>query len=291
MAEWKDRRHLAIHALFRRLPTGVVSAIGAGVGHVAGRGKGPTRRRRASETITRFGAPIDPAVAGGIWCRNLGRTLAEVATLDRLWPEGRIAVQGAEHLETGAHPLLVVGVHTGNWEVLAPALAGLGRSPCGIYAPPANAVEHALIAAARRSYGARLIPPSPMAARDVLRTMQAGRETVLIYIDEWKNDRVHAPAFGRPLQAVGNIALVARLAARTGALVVPAIPERLSGARFRVRFLPPLRIAPEEPLLAAIARIDAVIEPEIRRLLPQWLMAYVWPLQDRARQPAAAPGR
>ncbi|PZW51035.1 lauroyl/myristoyl acyltransferase [Humitalea rosea] len=282
MADWKGRANIALHETLRRLPTGVVSLIGAGLGDLSGRGRGGARRERTATTLARFGTARHPAAASRRWCRQLGRTLAELATLDRLWAEGRIEVLGAEHLDSGDRPLLVAAVHTGNWEVVGLTLAGLGRVPAAIYAPPHNAVAHALVVTARRRYGVRLIAPTPMAAREALRTLEARLQPLLVYVDEWKHGRVHAPALGRPLRAEGNIATVVRLAARTGALVVPAIPERLSGARFRLRFLPGLAMPPEQPLMVGIARLDAAIEPEVRRLMTQWLMAYVWPLQDRS---------
>ena len=291
MTDWKGRANTALHETLRRLPTGVVSLIGAGLGELSGRGRGSGRRERAGATVARFGAAAHPEPAGWGWCRHMGRTLAELATLDRLWAEGRIEVQGAEHLDSGGRPLLIAGVHTGNWEVVGLTLAGLGRAPAIIYAPPGNPAEHALVVAARRRYGARLIAPSPIAAREALRTLEARRQPLLVYVDEWKHGRVHGPALGRPLLAEGNIATVVRLAARTGALVVPVIPERLSGARFRVRFLPGMLVPSKQPLMTGIARLDAAIEPEVRRLMAQWLMAYVWPLQDRAGNERALPSQ
>ena len=51
--------------------------------------------------------------------------MLEFSVLDRLWREGRIAVEGGEHLlaaRAAGKPVIVMGLHVNNWEVIGPAL-------------------------------------------------------------------------------------------------------------------------------------------------------------------------
>jgi lauroyl/myristoyl acyltransferase len=88
---------------------------------------------------------------------------------------------------------------------------------------------------------------------------------------------VFAPHFGRRLRSDGNLGKIVRLAAATGARVMPIYSERLAGARFISHVLPPLelprgRLDPDT-LRAEVARLDAVFAPAVRRLVEQWYMA------------------
>ncbi len=73
------------------------------------------------------------------------------------------------------------------------------------------------------------------------------------------------------------MAYVARLAAQTGAEIIPAYCVRLDdSAHFRVHFLPPVQLAREGApgeLMNNVAAINAIIEPIIRAHLDQWFYA------------------
>ena len=83
----------------------------------------------------------------------------------------------------------------------------------------------------------------------------------------------------RCLAARANLRNIVRLAGASGAAIVPAYAERLSGARFRVAFLPAVDLAPEggDPVAALrenIARLDRVIAPLVLAHLDQWYMLF-----------------
>jgi len=153
----------SLYNAFRHLPTALVSAAGCAMGSVMSRLGARAKRLGAAKTFAAFGAAGDPSSAAGAWCRDTGRTLAEMARLDRIWQEGRVSVEGAANLQTGGQPLLVVGLHTGNWELIGVALAGLGHAPAAIYSPPSDLVERRIATHAREAYGCRLISPRTMA--------------------------------------------------------------------------------------------------------------------------------
>jgi KDO2-lipid IV(A) lauroyltransferase len=269
-----DRKDRALHAGLRALPTPATSAMGAGIAALALRLRHARKVEGAMAALEVLRPEIPAPCRRDMALRNLtaqARTLAEYGRLDRLWAEGRISVEGQENLR-GARPPLVAALHLGNWETIGPAMRGLGHAVSAIYQPPRSAAQHAIVVRAREAYGVSLIAPGPAGARKALRVLQGQHEALLVYVDEYQNGRVNAPALGRPPATGGNLPFVLRLAARTGAPLVPAYALRESGARFRVHFLPALPVTGD--LATDQAALEAVIEPLVRRHLDQWLMLY-----------------
>lgn len=95
---------------------------------------------------------------------------------------------------------------------------------------------------------------------------------------------VFAPFCGIP---AATSSATARLARTSGAAVVPFFQERLPGARgYRLRILPPLEDFPGDDLVAATARINRLIEEQMRRMPEQ----YFWVHRRFKNRPAGAPG-
>jgi Kdo2-lipid IVA lauroyltransferase/acyltransferase len=273
----------ALLLLCRRLPLDWGSALGAILGRCNGRWRYRSERERAKGLYRRL-AGGDTAAAERAVMRlfaNVGRVMLEFAALDRLWPEGRIAVAGSEHLfaaRATGRPVIVMGLHLGNWETIGPTIVGLGlRGARGFYQAPRSRFEHKLVVAARERYGAIMLPAGIGGTRAALRHLAEERGVLLIYADEERRGRVSAPLFGRTLPPRANIKSLIRLAWASGAAVVPAYAERLQGARFRVTYLPPLDLvpageAPDAALAENIGRIDRLITPLVLARLDQWYM-------------------
>jgi KDO2-lipid IV(A) lauroyltransferase len=221
-------------------------------------------------------ASIDAAM-GRLW-RSVSRTMTEFSVLDRLWDAGRIAVDGIEHMDAtraAGKPILVACVHLGNWETIPVTGIRMGHAGSGIYWPLENRFDTRIAVKARERYGAILFPgDGPGAMRAAIEALTSKEGPFVVFIDECINDRVFAPAFGRPLKPQGNMAYVARLAVMTGAEIIPAYCVRLGDhAQFRVTFLPPVplvRDRSDENLIGNMAAINAVIEPIVREHLDQW---------------------
>ncbi|WP_176559680.1 lysophospholipid acyltransferase family protein [Teichococcus rhizosphaerae] len=265
----KDR---ALHEFMRLLPVPLCSAMGAGLARFAIPLRHRPKLERTMAALAVLRPELDEKERRRLALSNLtqaARCLAEFSALGRFWKEGRIVVEGAEHLPRGR--VVVAGLHLGNWEVIGAALCALGHPVNFIYQPPLSPTKHAIAIRARTAYGARLIQPSTMAPREALRGLEAD-QPLLIYLDEYKHGLVNAPALGRPLPKGGNIATALRLAARTGAPLVAAYALREPGPRFRLRFLPPLPVSGDLP--ADIAALEGVIDPVVRANLEQWLMLY-----------------
>lgn len=285
---WLDDTLLAaldypLHYLFRVMPTGCGSAVGWLLGVVNGRTRFRAARARARRGYVqlsgaRVGADtVDRAVDRLFG--NIGRVMAEFSVLDRLWREGRIAPAGAEHLLAArgdGRPVIVMGLHLGNWEAIGPTLSGLGLRYQFIYQPPRSRFVHRIAIAARRRYGAELLSPGVGAARAARRRLVEERGVLLIFADDERRGHVNAPLFGRPVRRRANLPIIARLAAASGAAVIPCYVERLRGARFRTVFLPPVALAPDAADPAALAenilRLDRAITPPVLARLDQWYM-------------------
>jgi KDO2-lipid IV(A) lauroyltransferase len=87
--------------------------------------------------------------------------------------------------------------------------------------------------------------------------------------------RVSAPCFGRPLDPGANVHKIVRIAARTGAIILPLYSERLDGARFCTRILQPLEFRRQSKLEAeqqhsSVQQLDQAYETAILRLIDQW---------------------
>jgi len=271
-----------IHHGMRPMPIDVCSRLGCSMGLFARlRYPASDARARAAWRLLRpaeAGAAETDRAIDNLW-RCVGRSMAEFSVLDRLWPAGRITVEGIDNVaaaQAAGRPRLIMALHTGNWETIGVTLVAAGHTAVGFYLPPDNRFDHRIAVGARRRYGAVLVPPSPAATQRAARELKDGGLFV-IYVDEFIRGRVQAPAFGRPPAVAGsNIAYVARLAAMTGADVIPAYCVRHGDtAWFTVRFLPPVevRCTADKRADAAVNvdRLDAVIAPILRAHFDQWL--------------------
>src|SRR5215208_2094025 len=283
----------AVHHGLRLLPIDWCSAVGA-LGAKTAPARYPESDARARNVFRRLRPEAsDPAwldaAMNRLW-RNIGRTMAEYSVLDRLWDAGRIEVEGVHHFDAAkasGKPRIIIGLHLGNWEVIGPALIKCGHPVNVVYLRPDSEFEHQIVIKVRNRYGVKLLAPTPYTPREAIRILQKNEEAFGIYVDEFARNRVHAPAFGRKLRASGNIAYVARLAAMTGALVLPIYALRIGDrARFKVTFLPPVEMVNtgdrDADVMENVRRIDALIEPIVKANLDQWYYVLDLKLGERA---------
>ena len=278
--------YYALHYGCRLLPLDWCSGFGGWLGELNWRYRYKGLRSRVENLyVTLSGGEAgaaDAAQASRRLFEHLGRVLVEFSVLDRLWAAGRIAIAGEEHLHAAraaGQPIIVMGLHVGNWEVIGPALIGLGlRGFKGFYQPPPSRFDHRLLVGARARYGAIALYPGIAGTRMARRHLVDERGVLLVYADEERRGHVSAPLFGRPIPARSNLVTIVRLAWASGAVVLPAHVERLDGARFRVSYLPPVDLAPEAPaaLDDNVHRLDRIITPIVRVQLHHWYMLTEW---------------
>ncbi len=277
---------LAIHHGLRICPIDVASAVGGYLGRRTGRGRLAHKSRHARDLLGQLRPGLDDAALDdaitAMW-DGIGRAYTEFSVLDRLAPSGRVAVEGLQNLDlarAAGGPILVIGVHLGNWELLGPVLAAEGMAPSVIYQPPRSRFRHAIARASRQRAGLRPLPPGSRGGAAAMRLLKQGG-CLLMGIDEHVDGRVHGPVPGRKLVREGNIVTAVRLALATGAVVLPAWCRRTAGAHFRVRIEAPVVLAAapgRRPSAAAsgagVEALDAVFRTILTENLDQWFMAH-----------------
>ncbi len=260
----------------RVVPSSSGSALGAWLGRRVVPGLYPVATARARAALRRLRPDLEAEAALAEAWANIAASFAEMPRILGFWEEGRVAVEGTQHLldaRAAGRPVICAGLHTANPEVLGLTLAKLGLRPVGVAVRQPSDFRERVITDIRLRGGGRMILADRGAMRpaiDLLRTRPVA-ETLLFWMDEHVEGAPRGPSLGRAaLPANGNMAMAGRLARLTGAAVVPGYVTRLPGARFVTRFLPPVEFAGAGGRLEDAAAIDAVVEPVIRAMLPQW---------------------
>jgi KDO2-lipid IV(A) lauroyltransferase len=183
---------------------------------------------------------------------NFGAAIADVLQLDRVPPEmlGRsVDIEGVEHVDAaraGGRGVIVLSAHAGNWEWGAALLASTGVRLHIVAAPHANPWIERWFARRRSAWGVHALRGVPL-WREAARALRRGEWLGLM------GDR-HVPGRG------SLCTWAAVLAARTGALLLPAVMTRLDDGRYRAVFYSPI----PAPALAAGA---------YREFMRRWLAA------------------
>lgn len=279
-----DMLDCALHVFMRALPIDAASALGVALSPLLGRRANPIADARARALFLRLepGLAGDPVAAerrsAGLW-RAIGRTFAEFAVAKRMLRAGRVTLDGADALDAACasgRPVILAFLHTGNWEITGAQMAWRypGRMVAVVDLPQSKA--RAQIATATRAHlPIRICPAGTAMWRSALDHLARPGAILWLAADAQENGICGFPGFGQPLPAGGSAGKLVRLARRTRALVVPLSCERLSGARFVTRVLPP-----QDPAAmtqeAAIAALEAVFAPVARRLAGQWYMALMY---------------
>lgn len=264
------------YGIFRLLPVDAASALGG----LLGRTLGPlliSGNHRALHNLALAMPELSDAerrgTVRGMW-DNIGRTMGEIPHIQDLREPGRMEIVGLEHV-TGAdvdsRPLILVGAHTGNWELsgawTAKHIGGLGI----IYRPPNNRTADRLIHRIRVAAGLTLIRKGNEGTKAAMKILsQGGRLGMLV--DQKLNRGIAVPFFGRDAMTTPALAM---FALRFDCIVVPARVERLGGAHFRMTFDPALKIVPtgdrHSDIRAIMAQVNTVIEGWIRKRPEQWI--------------------
>lgn len=274
-----DAFDLAVHTGLRAAPTDTVSAFGAWAASVRGPKAYPIAARRAEDNLRRLRPDWDEArIAEACRLRwdNIGRLMAEYSVIHRLVREGRVEIDGAEHLaaaKADGRGMVLLGLHLGNWEVYAPALASIGVDPAGFHEPRPSQGRKIITDQVRRRLGATVFEPDLGGARLAMQRLKAGG-SVALFADESVDGVVRGPFLGRPPRTDGNLRYAVQFARTTGSPIVPGYIRRTGSCRFRLHVLAPIRLQREDEPGASrmrdIADLNAVMEPLILENLDQW---------------------
>lgn len=222
-------------------------------------------------------------IIGGMW-DNLGRGAGECAHLDRIMtPEdqSRVEVIGAENvdrLREDGQPGILFSGHLANWEVACILTTWLNLPVGQIYRVAENPLIERMFQRMRSCIAGKRIRKGRDGAREALLLMRDGGHLALM-VDQKMNEGMPIPFFGRDAMTP---TAPARLALRFRCPVVPVHVERLSGARFRITFLPPLDLPDtgdsDTDTRLLLTEMSRIIEGWVRARPEQWLWVHRrWP--------------
>lgn len=275
------------HELLRFTPCDVTSGVGAALSPFAYR---RYRDRKFARRIARNLKTLAPDLCDTeahheaslkTWWRNIGRTIAEFSSVNRLRPEGRITVEGEENLEAAramGGPLIFVSMHLATWEAIFAAVQlDLAPPNIGPFQPEPNRFTNRIVYNSRKRRNQYLFPPGQRSAYRLHRLLAGGgAASMTIFIDEVRDNQVHLPLFGRKPPDKGNAVVAIKLANASGGTLVPVYMTREKGARFRLHILPPLPKRPAlgtpYPLPGTILKFNEVFEPVVLENIRQWYM-------------------
>ena len=277
--------------MLRWLPAGLASWLGGWLSvHVARRRmKLRDARARANLAILRpdLSQPEREAMLTRRWI-NVGRTLAELANIDRLVNDAHVRVidkAGYDAVLDGPGPMIAFTCHLGNWDLLAAHIKwSTDRPGLGVYEDPEDPRIAAQLKKARSSYMGEAIGGEG-AARGVLKHLtQKDRATLYILADERRERQVWFPTFGRPLPPSGNLSIALRLARKVDARILPFYLLRTQGPHFDLHWHPPLdpgALSDE----AIVAALDAYLGRACIAHADQWLALHDMDLTAEGHRP------
>jgi KDO2-lipid IV(A) lauroyltransferase len=280
-----ERRDLILYRIMRCLPIALASRLGAALSQSMGRRSYPNADARVAAGILRLRPDLasSPARLEATQIRfwaHVGRIYAEYCVLHKLVPSGRVDIDDRDRFSAvlaDGRPVIVPFVHLGNWESCGSVLAlNAPDRVCALSNPmPPNRVQAQIAVMQHARMPARVLTFDSNVWRRALQHLEQPGGILFIAIDEVVEGRVSTPCFGRPLDPAANVHKIVRLAARTGAIILPLYSERLDGARFCTRVLQPLEFRKQTKLdadqhLLSVRQLDQMYEAAVIRLIDQW---------------------
>lgn len=264
----------------RRIPLSSMRAIGGRVGRFAGYTL--TRmRRKARASITIAFPEYSPAERDGLMLamfEHLGVSLFEVGwMMENLTAESleeTTEFEGMQNMRdavaVGRGVMLVTG-HCGNWEWLAGAVGLSGFRMSALARELDASGINSFIVESRQRRGIPSIGiGTASSAREILQTLRSGMILGVLLDQNIRAESVSVPFFGQPAPTPIGIA---KIAIRSGALIVPGFIER-RGTKQHIRFETPIRPGPGDDPIALTATLTERIEAQIRRMPDQWVWVH-----------------
>ncbi len=275
----------------RFMPPAVVDACGSALGlafHALDRAHRRVAERNVAAAFPTRTPAEHTAIVRGTF-KHFGRLLFELLKFSTLTTEqmlARVEFEGEERVRSayaqGRGVLFVTG-HFGYWELQA-LVHGLRLQPMWVMARALdNPHLHRLLEEMRTRTGNGVIYRQGTLRR-ALRVLQDGKG-VGILIDQHisSRDAIHVDFFNRP---AATTPIVAALAMRTGARIVPLFALPLGRGRYRMVYEHAIEPPPEgtdDPVHELTQRCTDVLEMYVRKHPDLWL----W-MHRRWREPSGA---
>ena len=270
--------------IFGALPRRASLCLAQGLAALAYRSLGHLRRtatRNLNLAFPHWTSEQTREVVRGVF-RNFGRLLVEFARLPKLDRQNIsevVVYDGFDHFAESlrrGNGTLFLTAHYGAWELCPFAHALYGHPLKFVVRPIDNPYLDRLVNAYRTASGNQVIRKKD-SLREMLKTLKQN-EGVGILIDQntTRDAGVFVDFFGRP---ACTTAVLAALALRTGATVVPGVLIWDSARQIhRLRFEPPVEMVQTGDRRADImentARFNKILEALVRQHPDQWLWVH-----------------
>jgi KDO2-lipid IV(A) lauroyltransferase len=262
------------------LPWSLVHGIGAAVGAMAYAADARHRRialANVAAALPERSPAAHRAIVRGAF-RHFGVFLFELMKFSSLSPaeiQRRVTWEGEPDLRAGyagGRGVLLMGAHFGCWEIHALA-HGVQFEPIGMLARALDRPGMNRLLEWMRGRTGNFVIYRQGTIRRVLRALQ-DRKAVAVLIDQHvhEKDAIVVDFFGRP---AATTSMLAAIALRTGAAVVPVFAIPVGPGRYRLIYgeivEAPAGVEGPEAARALTARCTAVIERYVREHPHLWL--------------------
>jgi KDO2-lipid IV(A) lauroyltransferase len=231
--------------LLRALPHGASRPLGAALGSLA-HAVDLRHRRIARDNLAHAFPELDARehrrLAHATF-RHFGAAFADslsAARFDRIELCRRVDVVGDHHVrsaERAGRGLIVLGWHYGNWEIISAYVAHAYGPMVPVGRPIDNPHLDRSVRALRQRFGNRQLDKRG-AVREMFKVLRAGGRLGLLIDQRVRaEEAIEIDFFGRP---AWTSPIVARLALKTGAPIVPTFADHRPGGRYLVRFEEPI---------------------------------------------------
>ncbi|MEO0497290.1 MAG: hypothetical protein AAF141_07960 [Pseudomonadota bacterium] len=299
-----EKAEKVVASLTAKLPLPALDALGGSMGRFASRKTRRARRDDMDVVLPHLLPHLSRRDIERLIDRNwsyVGRTMLRIGNLPRVVRQVPVEVHGLESVKQMAQanePHIFAFVHLGMWELLAVQTAQFDRLPLIIYQAPLSKArtEIALrtrseaylerykqfheITSEREAEDKRAYVRSMMlegkqrATAQVLKGLKEGK-SAWFATDECVDGHVHGPWFGKTDARSGNLSVIARLAEKTGAKIVPCwcvAQGHNKSESYGLNYGAPISAAGsvEETMDA----ITAVLQPQVTAHYEQWFMLH-----------------
>jgi KDO2-lipid IV(A) lauroyltransferase len=211
--------------------------------------------------------------------KHFARSALDAIRMQRLQPDELMAaveISGLENVEKAfsyGRGVFFLTAHIGSWEVAALATGLLLESGIAVVNRPLdNPLLEVELDRLRKLYGNRVFGKHNM-LREMLAELKRGGAVGILIDQRAPADRgVEVPFFGRPVSAHS---ILARVALKAGAPVVPVFALREGPGRYSLRYEEPVVVddlpEAERDDLSLTARYMDILEKAIRKNPDQWL--------------------
>lgn len=235
----------------------------------------PNRRRRVGETNLRLCFPEKTEAERAALLKAHYRaffraTLQEAVSWwgSKEQVEALTRIEGFEHIAPHiGRPLIILAPHFVGLNLAAVRLSIVHSPTVSIYAKIRNPQIAQLMQHARSRFGPIELYDKREGVKPVLRAIKRGLPFYYLPdLDHGRRDAVFAPFFGVPAATLTGLS---RIAALTGAVVVPCIAEQTTEG-YVARFYPAWVDFPTGDVEADVRRMNAFIEDRVRERPEQY---------------------